>query len=59
MYDEYSFEVIPVLGEVVAGDMASYQYLVESIRKFPTQETFENMIRVSHDSLFRTRVCYY
>ena len=32
MYDAYSFEVIPVMGHVVAGDMASYQYLVESIR---------------------------
>jgi 2-methoxy-6-polyprenyl-1,4-benzoquinol methylase len=33
-----------VLGEIVAGDMASYQYLVESIRKFPTQEAFSDMI---------------
>eukprot|EP00457_Paulinella_chromatophora_P012421 gb/GEZN01012630.1/.p1 GENE.gb/GEZN01012630.1/~~gb/GEZN01012630.1/.p1 ORF type:complete len:298 (+),score=33.17 gb/GEZN01012630.1/:26-919(+) len=37
-YDQYSFLVIPALGEVVAGDRASYQYLVESIRKFPQQE---------------------
>ncbi|XP_047416194.1 2-methoxy-6-polyprenyl-1,4-benzoquinol methylase, mitochondrial isoform X3 [Sciurus carolinensis] len=44
LYDLYSFQVIPVLGEVVAGDWKSYQYLVESIRKFPSQEAFKEMI---------------
>lgn len=44
-YDLYSFNVIPVMGQVVANDRASYQYLVESIRKFPDQETFAGMIR--------------
>ncbi|XP_030647749.1 2-methoxy-6-polyprenyl-1,4-benzoquinol methylase, mitochondrial [Chanos chanos] len=44
LYDAYSFQVIPVLGEVIAGDWKSYQYLVESIRRFPDQETFKNMI---------------
>lgn len=44
-YDRYSFNVIPVMGQVIAGDRASYQYLVESIRKFPDQETFASMIR--------------
>ncbi len=44
-YDRYSFNVIPVLGQIVAGDRESYQYLVESIRKFPDQETFAGMIR--------------
>ena len=44
-YDLYSFNVIPVMGQVVAGDRDSYQYLVESIRKFPEQETFVSMIR--------------
>ena len=44
-YDLYSFNVIPVMGQVVAGDRDSYQYLVESIRKFPDQETFASMIR--------------
>ena len=39
-YDRYSFNVIPVMGQIVAGDRDSYQYLVESIRKFPDQETF-------------------
>ena len=45
VYDLYSFNVIPVMGQVIAGDRASYQYLVESIRKFPDQETFAAMIR--------------
>ena len=44
-YDLYSFTVIPPLGQLVTGDRESYQYLVESIRKFPDQETFLAMIR--------------
>jgi demethylmenaquinone methyltransferase/2-methoxy-6-polyprenyl-1,4-benzoquinol methylase len=44
-YDLYSFNVIPVMGQVVAGDRDSYKYLVESIRKFPDQDTFASMIR--------------
>ncbi len=44
-YDLYSFNVIPALGEAVTGDRDSYQYLVESIRRFPDQETFLGMIR--------------
>lgn len=36
-YDAYSFAVIPRLGQLVAGDAESYQYLVESIRQFPDQ----------------------
>lgn len=44
LYDYYSFSVIPALGELVAGDRKSYQYLVESIRRFPPQETFASMI---------------
>ncbi|XP_068937819.1 2-methoxy-6-polyprenyl-1,4-benzoquinol methylase, mitochondrial isoform X2 [Petaurus breviceps papuanus] len=43
-YDLYSFQVIPVMGEVIAGDWKSYQYLVESIRRFPAQEEFKEMI---------------
>ncbi|WP_431297564.1 bifunctional demethylmenaquinone methyltransferase/2-methoxy-6-polyprenyl-1,4-benzoquinol methylase UbiE [Tabrizicola sp. BL-A-41-H6] len=46
-YDLYSFNVIPVMGQIVAGDRDSYQYLVESIRKFPDQETFAAMIRAA------------
>ena len=41
-YDLYSFNVIPKIGEIVAGDKDSYQYLVESIRKFPDQVSFAN-----------------
>ncbi len=44
-YDRYSFNVIPAMGKAVTGDRASYQYLVESIRKFPDQDTFAAMIR--------------
>jgi demethylmenaquinone methyltransferase / 2-methoxy-6-polyprenyl-1,4-benzoquinol methylase len=44
IYDAYSFKVIPKLGELVAGDGASYQYLVESIRRFPDQDAFAAMI---------------
>ncbi len=44
-YDRYSFNVIPAMGQAVANDRDSYQYLVESIRKFPDQETFAAMIR--------------
>jgi len=43
-YEAYSFAVIPAMGAAVAGDRASYQYLVESIRNFPTQERFADMI---------------
>ncbi|KAL0337146.1 UNVERIFIED_CONTAM: 2-methoxy-6-polyprenyl-1,4-benzoquinol methylase, mitochondrial, partial [Sesamum calycinum] len=44
LYDYYSFSIIPALGELVAGDRESYQYLVESIRRFPSQEKFAAMI---------------
>ncbi|KAI8621071.1 ubiE/COQ5 methyltransferase family-domain-containing protein [Chytriomyces sp. MP71] len=45
IYDVYSFQVIPRLGQAVAGDAESYQYLVESIRRFPPQPVFARMIR--------------
>lgn len=44
LYDQYSFQVIPVMGQVIAGQWKPYQYLVESIRKFPNQENFKSMI---------------
>ncbi|MFT3687974.1 bifunctional demethylmenaquinone methyltransferase/2-methoxy-6-polyprenyl-1,4-benzoquinol methylase UbiE [Paenirhodobacter sp.] len=47
LYDRYSFNVIPAMGQIVAGDRDSYQYLVESIRKFPDQDTFAEMIRTA------------
>lgn len=46
-YDRYSFNVIPSLGQIVTGDRESYQYLVESIRKFPDQDSFAAMIRAA------------
>lgn len=47
LYDAYSFRVIPFMGEQIAGDRASYQYLVESIRRFPDQKTFQSMIEAA------------
>ena len=38
------YQVIPVMGEVIAQDYKSYKYLVESIRQFPPQEEFSKMI---------------
>ncbi|KAL5698151.1 2-methoxy-6-polyprenyl-1,4-benzoquinol methylase [Ranunculus cassubicifolius] len=43
-YDYYSFSVIPAVGEMVTGDRESYQYLVESVRKFPNQEKYAGLI---------------
>lgn len=45
VYDLYSFNIIPRMGQVIANDRDSYQYLVESIRKFPDQDTFLGMVR--------------
>jgi demethylmenaquinone methyltransferase / 2-methoxy-6-polyprenyl-1,4-benzoquinol methylase len=45
LYDFHSFQVIPRLGQLTAGAAEPYQYLVESIRRFPPQETFAAMIR--------------
>lgn len=45
IYDFHSFEIIPRLGKLTAGAAEPYQYLVESIRKFPKQQTFADMIR--------------
>lgn len=43
-YDFYSFNILPTIGGMVANDRESYQYLVESIRKFPDADTFKQMI---------------
>ena len=57
LYDFHSFEIIPRLGALAAGSAEPYRYLVESIRKFPTQEPFAQMIgaagfaRVSYRNL--------
>lgn len=56
-YDAYSFNIIPALGELVANDRASYQYLVESIRKFSNQNELQlrmeaaGMEQVSYENL--------
>ncbi len=44
LYDLYSFQVIPRVGQAVTGDRDAYQYLVESIRKFPKPQAFKQMI---------------
>eukprot|EP00899_Mesostigma_viride_P012763 jgi/Mesvir1/21488/Mv24129-RA.1 len=57
IYDAYSFQGIPAMGRLVAGDRESYAYLVESIRQFPDQTTFAGMVeaagfkRVSYENL--------
>ncbi|KAF3907885.1 hypothetical protein ABW21_db0200838 [Orbilia brochopaga] len=45
IYRRYSFSVIPMMGQLIAGDRDSYQYLVESIVKFPSQKDFARMIQ--------------
>ena len=45
LYDFHSFNVIPQLGKLAAGAAEPYQYLVESIRQFPSQEAFARLIR--------------
>ena len=47
LYELYSFNVIPAMGDLVARDRESYQYLVESIRKFPKQEKLSEMMRAA------------
>jgi len=44
VYDAYSFNVIPMLGQMISNDRESYQYLVESIRKHPPQEELKQMM---------------
>ncbi len=44
LYEAYSFKVMPLLGGVIGGNRAAYQYLAESIRRFPDQKTFARMI---------------
>jgi demethylmenaquinone methyltransferase/2-methoxy-6-polyprenyl-1,4-benzoquinol methylase len=45
IYDRYSFNMIPRMGKIIANDWDSYQYLVESIRNFPDQDTFLSMVK--------------
>jgi demethylmenaquinone methyltransferase/2-methoxy-6-polyprenyl-1,4-benzoquinol methylase len=54
LYDAYSMHAIPALGALVAGDSASYRYLVESIRRFPDQKSFMGVVETAGFE----RVCY-
>lgn len=47
IYRGYSFNVIPSLGQILAGDRDSYQYLVESIERFPSQSNFARMMKTA------------
>jgi len=45
LYRQYSFQFIPIMGKILAGDSESYQYLVESIERFPSQPEFAQLVR--------------
>jgi demethylmenaquinone methyltransferase/2-methoxy-6-polyprenyl-1,4-benzoquinol methylase len=47
VYETWSFKAIPQFGKMITGDAEPYQYLVESIRKFPNQQDFATMIRTA------------
>jgi demethylmenaquinone methyltransferase / 2-methoxy-6-polyprenyl-1,4-benzoquinol methylase len=47
LYELYSFQIIPRVGEAVTGDREAYQYLIESIRKFPKPKAFARMIEAA------------
>jgi demethylmenaquinone methyltransferase/2-methoxy-6-polyprenyl-1,4-benzoquinol methylase len=47
LYDAYSFNVIPRMGQMITNDGEAYQYLVESIRRFPPQEKFAGMMKAA------------
>jgi demethylmenaquinone methyltransferase/2-methoxy-6-polyprenyl-1,4-benzoquinol methylase len=47
LYELYSFQVLPRLGELLAGDSASYRYLAESIRRHPDQQTLKSMMELA------------
>jgi demethylmenaquinone methyltransferase/2-methoxy-6-polyprenyl-1,4-benzoquinol methylase len=55
LYDAYSFNVLPRIGQMVAGDEAAYRYLAESIRRFPPQAKFAKMIEKAGLSLVKVR----
>jgi demethylmenaquinone methyltransferase/2-methoxy-6-polyprenyl-1,4-benzoquinol methylase len=44
IYDAYSFKLLPFMGKLIANDAQSYEYLAESIRMHPDQETLRNMM---------------
>ncbi|MCK4739367.1 MAG: bifunctional demethylmenaquinone methyltransferase/2-methoxy-6-polyprenyl-1,4-benzoquinol methylase UbiE [Deltaproteobacteria bacterium] len=53
LYDIYSFKVIPAVGEAITGNKGAYEYLTESIRKFPPQDELQSIMKSS--GLFRVR----
>lgn len=55
LYDAWSFNAIPVIGQALTGDRSSYQYLVESIRRFPTQAEFARMVGEAGFSIVKHR----
>ena len=55
LYDQWSSKVIPFLGQKISGDKESYNYLVESIRRFPDQESLTMMLRETGFSSVRVR----
>lgn len=55
LYDRFSFDVVPQIGKWVTGDQESYQYLVESIRRFPNQSAFKSLIETAGFSQVRIR----
>lgn len=57
VYDQFSFNVIPKMGQLVANDAPSYQYLVESIRRFPKQVQAGCLATVSLTNLLSFSCC--
>ncbi len=55
MYDQYSFRILPMLGQIVAGNADAYRYLVESIRRFPPQDDLARMIAAAGLDVVRYR----
>jgi len=55
VYDAYSFKILPLLGQTVTGDREAYQYLAESIRRFPSQTAFARMIGSAGFNLIKYR----
>ena len=55
LYDAFSFNLLPIMGQVIAGDAASYRYLVESIRQFPSKEVLADMFAAAGFAQIRAR----
>ena len=55
VYDAFSFNLLPIMGQVIAGDAASYRYLVESIRQFPGKEVLADMFAAAGFAQIRVR----